>query len=286
VSPKTIHSFAFVSALLCFALPTTASADEPLHEGFMVRAGTGTQGRNRLESSVDINLLPLPGGGRLNGTHIALSLGTDNAFDSVGLDRAYVALLRWPHMRLLGVKRNLDEGLPLGVELGGLSMPLALVGKKESRNWIIAHIGFDGNFNWYRERFTAVEDAMGLGLSLHARLDEQVDIFERLSLRAWQKACYSAIFGLFGDTPGLGVRQQVMLHGALGLYLDITREPLYRLIPRTDPVTGEVTYRKSVNQGPRWRWMIVNASGHWQPLGYVTGRDKLLFLTTGIERRF
>lgn len=267
-------------------LPATAFADEPLHEGFMVRAGSGTQGRHRLESSVDINLLPLPGGGRLNGTHISLSLGTDNNFDAVGLDRAYLALLRWPHMRLLGVQRNLDEGMPLGIELGGLSMPLSLVGKKESRNWIIAHLGFDGDFNWYRTNFGAVEDAMGLGLSLHARLDQQVDIFDRLSLRAWQKACYSAIFGGFGTTPGIGVRHQVMLRGALGLYLDITREPLYRQIPRTDPVTGEVTYRKSVNQGPRWRWMIINASGHWQPIGYVTGRDRLLFVTTGFERRF
>ncbi len=283
---STSLALTLACAFLFASIPREALADEPLQDGVMVRLGSGTQGRNRLESSVDFNLIPLPGGGRLHGTHISLSLGTNNAFDSVGLDRAYVAILRWPHTRLFGFQRNLDEGMPLGVDIGGLSMPLAIAGKKESRNWIIGLLGFDGDLNWYDTDFGATEEAIGLGLSLHARLDQQLDLLDRLSVRAWQKASYRAIFGGFGSSFELGIRHQVMLQGALGLYLDITREPLYRQIPRTDPVTGEVTYRRSVNQGARWRWMMVNVSGHWQPAGYVTGIDRLLSITTGFERRF
>ena len=263
-----------------------ARAEEPLHEGFMIRVGAGTQGRNRVESSVDVNLLPLPGGGRLNGTHIAVGVGTNRAFEAIALDRAHLVLLRWPHARLLGVRRDWDQGMPVDIELGGLSMPLALVGKKESRNWIIGHLGIDGDFGWYRTRFNAREDATALGLTLGGRLDEQVDLLERLSVRAWQTVEYSALFGQFGAGAGLGARQQLILRGAAGLYLDITPTPLYREVRRTDPITGEVSYRRSVNQGFRWRWMIARAMIHWQPLGYVTGLERFLFVSTGVERRF
>lgn len=274
------------AVILGCAFPAVARADEPLHEGFMIRAGSGTQERHRVEASVDVNLLPLPGGGRLNGTHIAVSVGSDRAFGEVGLDRAQVQLLRWTHARLLGVRRDLDLGLPLGVDLGGLSMPLGLAGKKESRNWVIAHVGVDGDFNWYRESFGAGEDATGLGLTVSGRIDQQADLLERLSVRAWQKVGYRVMFGQFGAGAGLGVRQQLALQGAFGVYLDITPRPLYREIPRTNPVTGEVTYRRSVNQGLRWRWMIARVEACWQPVGYVTGLDRYLFAATGFERRF
>lgn len=98
---------------------------------------------------MDINLLFLLGGGCFNGIYIVLSFGIDNVFDFVGFDCVYVVLLRWLYMCLFGVKCNFDEGLLFGVEFGGLLMLLVLVGKKESRNWIIVYIGFDGNFNWY-----------------------------------------------------------------------------------------------------------------------------------------
>ena len=272
--------------LLWVLLPVVAQADEPLQEGFTITAGSGSHDRHRLESSLDIKVIPLPGGGRLNGTHLMVGVGSDYGFESFDLDRGRIQLLRWSHLRTLGVYRERDQGIPLGLELGGVSIPMAFVGKKESRNWIIGHLGLDGGFAWYRQDFDAAEDGMGANVDVTFRLDQQVDIFDRLSLRSWQQAGYRLVVGQFGGRSGLEVQNQFVVSGALGLYLDITRQPLFREIPRTNPATGEVTYRRSVNQGKRWRWMIARASGHWHPVGDHTGLPHLLYVATGFERSF
>ena len=272
--------------LFGLSLPAAAQADEPLQEGFTAHLASGTQRRHRVLASADLNLLPLPGGGRLNGTHISVGVGTSTSFDDVDLDRGLVQLLRWPHLRLGGVMRNRDEGIPLGVEFGGVSLPLALAGKKEARSWIISLLGVDAGLHWYRTGFNAREDGMAFKLTPSFRIDEQVDLLDRLMLRAWQKAAYSPLFGRFGGEDAPGFRHQLRLSGELGLYLDITPKPLYRQIPRTDPATGLTTTRRSVNQGLRWRWMIIKASGEWQPVGYVSGESQIFGLSTGFERRF
>ncbi len=268
--------------------PTEVSAHEPLQEGFSIGAGTGTHDRHRLEMRLDHGLIPIPieGRARLNTTHAMVGIGTDRDFRNPDLDRLRLQLMDWPHLRLLGVERQRDEGLAIGINAAGGSIPLRIAGKKESRNWILGHIGIDLGYGWYRQHFGAREDGSGAQITPGARLDQQVDIFERLSLRAWQQASYTALIGRFGDRERIHVQHQVLLEGALGLYLDITPTPLYREIPRTDPETGEVTYRRSVNQGFRWRWMIARVSGDWHPIGDVTGLRHTVEVVTGIERSF
>lgn len=250
-------------------------------------ATTGDYGRHRLTSTLDIEVIPLPGGGRLNGTHLMVAAGVDDAFQDLDLDRGRLQLLRWSHLRSLAVYRDRDRGAPLGLELGGLSMPFALAGKKESRNWWIAHVGLDAGFAWYDREFDAVDNGMGANLDVGGRLDEQVDLWwPRLSVRAWQAASYRLLVGQFNEATALRATHEVRLEGGLGIYLDITAEPLFRDVPRTDPASGEVTYRRSVNQGKRWRWMIANISGHWHPIGDYTGRPHQWTVATGLERRY
>lgn len=113
-----------------------------------------------------------------------------------------------------------------------------------------------------------------------------MDLFDRLSLRARQSASYSALLGYFSDSRSLQIKNLLLVEAAAGLYLDLTRAPLYRNVPRTHPATGEITTRRTVSQGQRWRWIILRASAFWHPVGDVLGLPFGLDLATGIERKF
>lgn len=280
--------FYLLGGALLFCASSEVHAQEVLEEGFSLEIKSGNAHRHRLESSIDLSIIPLPvpGGGRFNSTRITVGVGSNHDFSAVDLDKLHLQLFYWPHIRAFGVRRDRDQGLIGSIEIVGGSLPWVMVGKKESRNWIVGHIGIDLGYDWYRQSFEAALDGRAIRLEPMLQLSQQVDIFSRLSFRARQQVSYRGLLGHFSDREGWQLKNQLQLKATAGLYLDLTRAPLYREVQRTNPATQTVTTRRFVNQGKRWRWIILRASTSWHPVGDILGLPFSLHLATGLEHKF
>ncbi len=279
----------FMMTLFALLLTFPALADDDLHEGQRVSTGVSTQNEVVMDAKADFRLIKAPGSKMtLNGSQLAVKAGFGTE-KGLHLDAARAQLLRWSHLRVLGIEADREAGSPVSVEIGGFFLPLRLAGTTGGRDWVLAHAGASLGYRWLDEDFDAEEEGHGAYATVQCRLDENVHLTDRLSVRAFQEILYTGWGGVTSDSRESGrpeYRHALEVNGGVGLYLDITGSEPVRLVPRTDPRTGEKTYRRLENPGRRLRWQIVEISGSLHLVDTMSVFDGAATAKTGMSYDF
>jgi hypothetical protein len=114
-----------------------------------------------------------------------------------------------------------------------------------------------------------------------ASLNAQWALSDRWSLRALFEGTYTAAVGSVSNK--VGYLHAVVLNASVGIFADISRSAPVRLVPRTDPVTGDMTYRKETNEGKRVRLMVLSIEGEQRPVDTITSVPDVVGAKVGIE---
>jgi hypothetical protein len=284
-----------VGALVTFALSEDdARADDTLHEGIGAEIGARFAQKSDAvalaHARADIAILPFPGGaelwnGPIDATRLEVTGREDlNPLGHPTVEHARVQLIRWPHVHLLGLEHDLRMGTLLGVEAIGLYLPLPLVGTIGGRSWLVTQLGANLGYMWLDTdpyRGAASRDGhVGKSTAL-AGMNAQWSLSDRWALRGLFEATYTAAVGSLSNK--VGYVHAVVLNASVGIYADISRSAPVRLVPRTDPVTGDVTYRKETNEGKRVRLMVLSIEGEERPVDTITSVPDVVGAKIGIE---
>ncbi len=296
-----------LSALLMlqvFAV-TGAFADErtdSLHEGYQLEAGMRAErlknGATRADGvfalTGDFALVPIPGGGRLNGTHLELELSPDLSGTGSGVRRAQVALLNWSHLKVLNLEHDRDENTLLAVEALGVRVPFVLAGDYlAAGNYSIGHAGFGLGYQWQEgEQTGQTASVLGQQPDFHAgsvelvcRLDHQRTVADRWTVRAYQEASYLALMGE-GSEGTFEARDRLRLEGGASIHYDMTERAPYRLVKRTHPATGEVSTIRVDDEGLRIRWKLLDVRGQLDLTDDLDRSTSSVIVTSGIGGEF
>jgi hypothetical protein len=297
--PKSASGFLLIFLALG---PSGAFADDrtdSLHEGYQIEAGARANrfkdGTIKPEGMIaltgDFALVPIPGGGRLNGTHLELELSSDLTRGGSGVDRAQVALLNWSHLKILNLEHNRDENTLLAVEAVGVRVPFVLAGDYlAAGNYSIGHAGFGIGYQWQEAEQSA--SALGQKPDFHAgsvelvcRLDHQRAVTDRWALRSYQEASYLALLGQGAD-GGFEGRDRLRLGGGVSVHYDITEQAPYRLVKRTHPATGEISTIRVEDEGMRLRWKLLDVRGQLDISDDLDRQTAGFVVTSGIGGEF
>ncbi len=293
--------------VLALAKPSSESFAQTqandLHEGSHVNAGiqstihhadrpsTGDTGIILL-GDADLTLLPIPGVGRTNGTHLEIE-----AFQSVvqrlglpRINRLSLDTIRWPHLRLLGFRHDRNESLVFSVDIGSLRLPFLLSGSTNSRSYTIVRVGGDLGYRFISRDLDAnlpseTPRAHVASFQVECRLDHQFALSERLDLRFFEQITALLLAGESYTDSGSRrpyTSQRLSLSGGASLSLDITPTPAYRRVPRTHPGTGEVTRLRVQNAGNRLRLNLLDVRGSASPINSVNDQAGTIQATVGI----
>jgi hypothetical protein len=256
------------------------NAEDALHEGKSAAVGASTTGRAFVAADADFTLPWTDSNGIWDhASHAGLKLGGPH----LGLDGARLQLLDLPHLRLLGIDRDLDAGRALGVRLGGASLPMRLAGENLARSWVIGRVGVDAGYVMTREGFGGRRDGHLAEAAVSCRLDEQVEVIDRVHVKAFQEASYAAYLGSMSGGRAVDLAHELTLKGGASLSLDVSAGAPVRKIPRTDPVTGEVTYQTRVQPGQRFKVRLLDLQGEWRPVNDISKTRQAATLQTGME---
>lgn len=266
-----------------------ALADTDLHEGTHTSVGataTLRESRYQVSGSADFSLVPAPGGLKLNGSQVMVKAGIASTGVRPDLDAARAQLLRWGHLRAIGVERDRFQASPFSFELGALLLPFYAKGKVGDRNWAIAHAGAGIGYKAVTEALGGQVDVKGAAATLSCRIDTQSEITDRLQLRAFGEVLYTALVGGGSGQSGAAFKHQLQASGGVGLWYDLSSEDPYRLVPRTHPATGVKTFRKIANEGKRYRLGLVDIQGFMRPMDTLTKTQAGITIQSGMAVDF
>jgi len=264
-----------------------AHADDLLHEGQAVDIGARSDHSLITQLASDLAIFPFPGGpsvwgAPINATRVELTLATTT--QGVGFEAGRAEFIRWPHLHVLGVERDTRAGCAFGTEVLGLYLPLW--GDIGSREWSIFTIGADTG---YRHQLThaGARHAGDLGYTTATvELAIQHQVSDRTQLRSFAEGTYTLGVGKLEHVAGAAAEQLVELSAGLSLFYDLTDEPPVRHVPRTDPGTGEVTYTTLVNEGKRWRLIVLEISGAYRPFDSISTAPAVAMINTGLRHEY
>lgn len=270
-------------------MTTAASGDDTYHEGQAVLVGGRTDSSLVTALKADLAIFPFPGGpsvwgGPINATRADLTL-TTNA-DGLHFEAGRIQFIRWPHLHVLSVERDTRVGNAIGSELVGFYVPVPLWGEIGAREWSIVTIGADLG---YRHQLThaGARHAGDLGsTSATLQLVLQHQFSERTQLRSFAEAGYTLGVGKLDGVAGASAEQLVDLSAGMSLYYDITHRSPTRRVPRTDPVTSEVTYTTVANEGKRWRVIVLEISGSFRPFDSISTAPAIAMISTGLSHEY
>lgn len=301
-SLKLVLCWMFLAGVVAATPVLADERADSLHEGYQAEAGVradrlkegAVQPQGIVALSGDFSLVPIPGGGRLNGTHLELELSSDLTGGASGVRRAQVALLNWSHLRVLNLEHNRDENTLLAVEALGVRVPFVLAGDYlAAGNYSIGHAGLGLGYQW-QEGEQAGQQASVLGqepdfhagsVELVCRLDHQRAVTDRLALRSYQEASYLALMGE-GSEGTFEARDRLRLEGGVSLHYDLTERAPYRLVKRTHPATGEVSTIRVDDEGMRLRWKLLDVRGQLDLTDDLDRRTAGVIVTSGIGGEF
>lgn len=286
--PSWRHTLAIVAISIFIFLENPsvgAGVSEILHEGSSASIGIDTAGRGQFNFSTDLALIPIPGGGVLNGTRLELRAGTGGAQKDSNIDYARVGLLNWPHLHLLGLERDRDFGAPLKLELGGLYVPAVIEGHAGNPNWAIFHFGGSLDYTWISRQLGGVFDGSGPEVVGECRIDTQNQLVDRLQLRTVLDVAYRAMLATRRNS-GTIIKHALSASGKVGLYYDLTPTEPFRIVTRTNPASGKKTTRKITNEGRRFRLMIMELSGTYAPVNSMSLFNGIGVVRTGVDYAF
>jgi hypothetical protein len=191
---------AFASIVALAARPARAE-DAGLREGAEASIGTPVSELRPTLSAGTAFTVPLdgqPSGGVFGalldrGSRVEITLSADAS--GAELEQARLQLIDLAHLRVLGLRRDREQGMPVGVELARVAAPFRVAGTSGGRDWIIARVGLGLEYRRLDESFGAERDGhVGVAAPL-LRLDEQLTWLERVQLRAFQEVSYAAAAG-------------------------------------------------------------------------------------------
>jgi hypothetical protein len=286
-------------------LPATWAEEraDSLHEGNRLELGVRGVGgyMGSLEHSLylgvsgDLSVLPIPGGGRLNGSHYELELAVPQGAESVRVDRLHLQALRWSHLRALGVEYDRNEGTQLAIEALGVRIPFVLAGDYlDAGSYSIGHAGASLGYQWQKatlgaSTLTSLGEIHAASAEVICRVDHQIEISPRWALRSYQEASYLYLLGQ-ESAPDVQERLasggRLRIQGGVGLHADITRQAPFREVRRTHPATGEVSTVRVRDEGLRILVNVLDIRGGLDLLDAVDERDRFYTVTFGLAGEF
>jgi hypothetical protein len=254
-----------------------------LHEGTHVGTGVRVDATKTVEHRVlmdsDLALIPIPGGGKLNGTHLELVLNTGLIDGSPQVTRASAHVVRWPSLRLLGIEKDQDKGVDWGLEFLGASIPIALAGDLNGSDYVILQSGASVGYQ------TLSSQTQGHTFTATCRADEQISVSDRVLVRLSQDVNYVLTYWKSDGAP-LDSEQRLSASAGAILSLDLTDRPTGRWTLRTDPATGEKKRLWRTDEGKRIRWNLIDLKGTLNLLDETGVARSGLVITTGIGGEF
>jgi hypothetical protein len=262
----------------------TASADDALYEGEAAFASVRSDQRLLFSAKTDLAVVPFPDrdiwNGRMNATRVEAALGMNFHARDVGLDQARVQLVRWPHLRVLGVERDRTLGTSIGVEALALYVPFRLTGSLADQHWALLTVGASLGYRHLAQSFEA-QSSGDVGFATPSvEVVGQSSIDPRLSVRFSTGASYLAAIGSLETTRGRAPRfaHTAPITSAVALAYDVTSSPRLRAVRRTDVATGEVQYVQAVNEGRRLRLLPLSVVCQVRPFDSLTTLASSLLL--------
>ncbi len=279
----------FVLGALLVVLPRAgvARADDTLHEGISAEVGARSDHRALAHAQADVAVLPFPGGaglwnGPIDATRLEVTGREDlNPFGHPTVEQARVQLIRWPHVHVLGVEHDRRMGSMVAAEVVGLYVPLPLVGEIGGRSWLVMQGGANIGYRWLSTDAEARVDGHVAASTALLSLNAQAALSSRWSVRGLFEGTYTAVVGSIDDRARYG--QVAAFTGRLSLHVDVSRGSPVRLVPRTDPTTGGVTYRRETNEGRRLRVMLLAIEGETRPVDTLSTAKDIAAAKIGLE---
>ncbi len=279
-----------LAAILLVASTVRAESDR-LHEGETASVGHRTDGASLARAKVDLAIFPYPGGGEMWGGPINATRAEatflrrkDGSFDA---EEARLAFIRWPHLHVLALERDVRLGTTAGVELAGLYLPYVTRGHAGADRWAIAHVGAGAGYRWLRKVDRAREDGHMGSVTVDARLDDQAPVGSGpLSVRGSFDLAYTFALGKIEDQTTLAFAHALVLDTRAGLYVDLGPGAPTRTVARTDPTTGAVTYRRHANEGQRWRALVCGLSLELRPFDTLSTSTPVAAVEVGMSHEF
>ncbi len=278
-----------LSAALTLAVhsPGLALADDTLHEGISVEGGARTDQKALAHAQADVAVLPFPGGvglwnGPIDATRLEITAREDlNPIGHLTVEQARVQLIRWPHVHVLGVEHDRRMGSMLAAEVLGLYVPLPLLGEIGGRSWLVMQGGANIGYRWLSTDAEASADGHVAASTVLLSLNAQAALSSRWAVRGLFEGTYTAAAGSIDDRAKYG--HVAAFTGRLSLYVDVSRGSPIRLVPRTDPTTGGVTYRRETNEGRRLRVMLLAIEGETRPVDTLSTAKDIATAKIGLE---
>ncbi len=269
---------------LCAAGP--ARAFDTIREREAALIGARSDDTATLRAKADLAILPYPGGedvwgGRIDATRLEVGLvrplglgkgggAIDEKPTLQNLERARAQFIRWPHLHAAGVERDLRLGTTIGGEAFGAYLPYVLHGITGSPSWGIATAGANLGYRYVRKDDLAKQDGHVGASTLTLRVDDQSTLGARWQLRTFFDLSYTVCVGKFEGQSTVGFAHALVGSAGMALVVDVSSGPVTRLVPRTDPETGVVTYRTAVNEGSRLRIALFDVALETRPFDTLT----------------
>ncbi len=286
-SSTTLALSAALSLVHAVLSPGLARADDTLHEGISVEGGARTDQRALARAQADVAVLPFPGGvglwnGPIDATRLEITAREDlNPIGHPTVEQARVQLIRWPHVHVLGVEHDRRMGSMLAAEVLGLYVPLPLLGEIGGRSWLVMQGGANIGYRWLSTDVEASADGHVAATTALLSLNAQAALSGRWSVRGLFEGTYTAALGSIDDRAKYG--HVAAFSGRISLYVDVSRGSPIRLVPRTDPTTGGVTYRRETNEGRRLRVMLLAVEGEARPVNTLSTARDIATAKIGVE---
>lgn len=274
-------------ALVLVFSARAARADDTLHEGLSAEVGARTDKVALARAQADVAVLPFPGGaglwnGPIDATRLEITGREDlNPLGHPTVEQARVQLIRWPHVHVLGVEHDRRMGSMVAAEVLGLYVPLPLVGEIGGRSWLVMQGGANIGYRWLSTDVEAHADGHVAASTALLSLNGQLALSSRWALRGLFEGTYTAAVGSIDDRAKYG--HVAAFTGRIALYVDVSRTPPVRLVPRTDPTTGGLTYRQETNEGRRLRVMLLAIEGETRPVDTLSTAKDVATAKIGLE---
>jgi hypothetical protein len=280
-------SLAAIMALVVVVLPRQALGDDTLHEGATVETGARSDKVALAHAQADVAILPFPGGaglwnGPIDATRLEITGREElNPFGHPTVEHARVELIRWPHVHVLGAEHDRRMGSMVAGELVGVYAPVPLIGEIGGRRWLVMQGGLNIGYRLLSTDVGALVDGHSGASTALVSLNAQATFATRWAVRGLFEGTYTAAVGSIHEHAKY--LHVAAFTGRVGLYLDVSPGSPVRMVPRTDPTTGDTTYRRETNEGRRLRVMLLAIEGETRAVDTISTAPDVAGFKVGME---
>ena len=254
LKPTSPLRWGLMLSLLSFLTTSEALTDDHiLREGQTAETGVrltqiGQSTPNAahvLHLKSDLDLIRIPGGGRVNGTRLQLTLSDQFAGPNQNIDSVGIQLLNWANLRALGIHIDRATDPDPRIHLLGTGVPIVLWGQHEALGYGVLLI--QGDYSLQLK-----ETAQHL-IQAGCRLEAAHPLSDRMMLEFFVDL-KASLSGTISDGTH-DVWAEIKAGGAL--ILDLSGKPRFRVVNKTDWETGEIVEQKVPEKSVRAKLKII-----------------------------